>query len=179
MDTIILGLLLLKSRSLYELRDRIGKGLNLMYSSSTGSIQAALKKLLQNGYVVYEEKTENGKYKKIYSITPAGREYFGEWVNSPMQAGGNKDPELAKLYFMGLSEKETRIERLEAYIQSLRKVLEPLRFLYEQGRDFKTEEAYRDILNFQFLSVRYGVDNLQFHIDWYTKIVQEMKEEKL
>ena len=69
MDNIILGILLLSSRTIYQLRERIDKGLNMMYSSSMGSIQAAIKKLLNYGYIQYEETVENGKYKKIYSIT--------------------------------------------------------------------------------------------------------------
>ena len=55
MDNIILGLLLLSSRTIYQLRERIDKGLNMMYSSSMGSIQAAIKKLLNCGYIQYEE----------------------------------------------------------------------------------------------------------------------------
>ena len=39
MDNIILGILLLSSRTIYQLRERIDKGLNMMYSSSMGSIQ--------------------------------------------------------------------------------------------------------------------------------------------
>ena len=47
MDNIILGLLLLSNRTIYQLRERIDKGLHMMYSSSLGSIQAAIKKLLK------------------------------------------------------------------------------------------------------------------------------------
>ncbi|ERT59299.1 hypothetical protein HMPREF1253_0593 [Peptoniphilus sp. BV3C26] len=36
-----------------------------MYSTSMGSIQAAIKKLLNCGYIKYEEAIENGRYKKI------------------------------------------------------------------------------------------------------------------
>ena len=85
MDNIILGILLLSSRTIYQLRERIDKGLNMMYSSSMGSIQAAIKKLLNYGYIQYEETVENGKYKKIYSITESGKQKFIEWVSSPME----------------------------------------------------------------------------------------------
>ena len=44
MDKLILGLLLLKGRTIYELRDRIAEGMEMMYSASIGSIQAAIKK---------------------------------------------------------------------------------------------------------------------------------------
>ena len=43
MDTLILGLLLLKSRTIYEIRKTLSSSMQLLYSCSTGSIQAALK----------------------------------------------------------------------------------------------------------------------------------------
>ena len=66
MDNIILGLLLLSGRTIYQLRERIDKGMNLMFSSSMGSIQAAIRKLLTCGYIDFTEVTENGKFKKFY-----------------------------------------------------------------------------------------------------------------
>lgn len=60
MDNIILGLLLLENRTIYQLRERIRKGMDLMYSSSMGSIQAAIKKLLMGISVIKKVwKTEN------------------------------------------------------------------------------------------------------------------------
>ena len=55
MDYIILGLLLLSRRTIYQLRERIEKGIDLMYSSSMGSIQAGIKKLLSSGLIDCEE----------------------------------------------------------------------------------------------------------------------------
>ena len=83
MDNIILGLLLMCNRTIYQLRERIDKGINLMYSSSMGSIQAAIRKLLNCGFISYEEIVDNGKYKKVYCITESGRQYFFEWINAP------------------------------------------------------------------------------------------------
>ena len=86
MENIILGLLLLQSRTIYQLRKRINNGLNLMYSCSTGSIQAAIKKLLRSGYISVKEINENGKLKKLYSITADGKKQFDLWVNSPIDS---------------------------------------------------------------------------------------------
>jgi DNA-binding PadR family transcriptional regulator len=179
MDTIILGLLILKSRTIYELRERINKGLNMMYSSSMGSIQAAVKKLLEYEYIVYNEKVDNGKYKKIYSITAAGNEYFIQWVNTPMQASQSKDPELVKLYFMGLSDKTTRIERIENYIKSLAEVYQTIKYIYEESKSFQAEEKDIDIVNYQLLSAKYGVDTIKFLIDWYSQLLKDIKEGRI
>ena len=116
MDYMILGILLLGNRTIYQLRERVNKGLHLMYSSSMGSIQAAVKKLQSGGFIRYEETVENGKYKKIYSITESGKQHFSEWVNSPIEAYGTKNPELGKVYFMGFSEEKNRKRNLEKYL---------------------------------------------------------------
>ena len=84
-----------------------------------GSIQAAVKKLLNCGYIQYEEAVENGKYKKIYSITDSGKQKFIEWVSTPIGIQSSKNPELANQYFMGFSTHENRETRLQEYILQL------------------------------------------------------------
>ena len=51
MENIILSLLLLKSSTIYEMRTYIQKVLSTVCSDSLGSMQIALKKLLEKGYV--------------------------------------------------------------------------------------------------------------------------------
>ncbi len=176
-DKIILGLLMLQSRTIYTLRERIGKGLNLMYSSSTGSIQAALKKLLAGGYIKSHQKTEGGRKKRYYCITDLGRERFLEWVNSPMDGENFKNPELAKLYFMGMSDKAARIRNIRDYIQKLEQKHEELRRICEFGESYEPPSGGEEIAKFQLLSARYGRDMIKFNIDWFQKLCDEMEEE--
>ena len=110
MENIILGLLLLRSRTIYQLRKRINDGLNLMYSCSMGSIQAAIKKLLRNGHIAVNEINESGKLKKLYGITDEGKRQFYLWINAPIDINVSKNPELSKIYFLGFAEKETRVK---------------------------------------------------------------------
>ena len=173
MDNIILGLLLLSSRTIYQLRERIAKGLNLMYSSSMGSIQAAVKKLLDRGYIQYEEAFENGKHKKIYSITDSGKQHFFQWINTPMSAQSSKDPELAKLYFMGFSAKENRREILEKYIIRLKEQYHVLDAICKDGERIGSSTKPKDIGFYQLAAARYGRDFILFNIEWYQKLLDE------
>lgn len=179
MDNIILGLLLLSSRTIYQLRERIDKGLNLMYSSSMGSIQAAIKKLLNCGYIQYEEAVENGKYKKIYSITDSGKQNFIEWISTPMEIQSSKNPELAKLYFMGFSTKEKREVGLQEYISKLKEQYDVLNAICMEAEKFKVFDENKDILHYQFTATRYGKDLMKFNIEWWQKLLDEMKGSKI
>ena len=76
MENIILGLLYYKGRTIYELKLRFESSLSMMYSSSTGSIQSALKKLLSAEEVERSERYEGGRLKKLYTIPKDGNVLF-------------------------------------------------------------------------------------------------------
>ncbi len=174
MDNIILGLLLLCSRTIYQLRDRIDKGLNLMYSSSIGSIQAAVKKLLKCGYIGYEETVENGKYKKIYHITESGKKTFFKWVNAPIEQQGIRCPGLVKVYFMGFSDKDNREASIRSYLKFLKGQYYALKMICEEAKEVEVPEANKEIYNYQLASAFYGRDLYKFNVDWFEKLLSKM-----
>ena len=137
MDNIILGLLLMCNRTIYQLRERIDKGINLMYSSSMGSIQAAIRKLLNCGFISYEEIVDNGKYKKVYCITESGRQHFFEWINAPIEEQSPKSPELAKVYFMGFSDKKNREISIQQHLIFLNEKYNVLSAICEEAENIK------------------------------------------
>jgi len=174
MDYIILGLLVLSNRTIYQLRNRIEKGLNIMYSSSTGSIQAAIKKLLNKGYIDYEETKDSGKLKKEYYITEIGRQEFDKWINSPIDSSGLRCPELSKVYFMGFSEQENRAENISRYISELKNKYDSLKLICDESERYLDSEEYehlekeaKDIIYYQLASARFGRDLISFTIQWY------------
>ena len=175
MDNIILGLLLLCSRTIYQLRERIHKGLNLMYSSSMGSIQAAIKKLLHCGYIDYEETVENGKYKKVYRITESGKRYFLEWVNTPIEQQGVRCPGLVKVYFMGFSDKENREVSIQKYLSFLKEQYCALEMICEEAKNVAVSESNKEIFNYQLALAFYGKNFYKFNIDWFENLLSKMR----
>lgn len=178
MDNIILGLLFLANRTIYQLRDRIDKGMHLMFSSSMGSIQAAIKKLLCNGYIDFDEVIENGKYKKIYRITDAGRQSFMQWVNGPMDAQSPKLPNLAKVYFMGFAQKESREKSLREHISFLKQQHALLDTVCAEASSMHVPQEFNDIFHYQYICAVYGRDMIQFNINWFEKLLEEIRSEK-
>ena len=162
-------------RTIYQLRDRIGKGINLMYSSSMGSIQAAVKKLLNCGYISYEEMIENGKYKKVYRITESGKQHFNEWINAPIEEQSPKNPELAKVYFMGFSEKINREISIRQHLMYLKEQYNALVTICDEVKNIDISAEHKDILNYQFVSALYGKDIIKFNIDWFENLLEKMR----
>lgn len=179
MDSIILGLLLLCNRTIYQLRERIDKGLNLMYSSSTGSIQTAIKKLLNCGYIDYEESVDNGKYKKVYCITESGKRYFLEWINTPIERQRAKCPELVKIYFMGFVDRKNREAIIQNYLSLLKEQYCALEVLCEEAKNMKKNmkisQSGQEIFDYQLISALYGKDLYKFNIDWFENMLRKMR----
>lgn len=172
MENIILGLLLLQDRTIYQLRKRINAGLNLMYSCSMGSIQAAIKKLLKNEYIIFQEISENGRLKKLYSITSKGKKYFNSWINSPFEKETPKNSELVKIYFMGFTELENRKNLIKNHISYLKIIYSDLDKICQEGE--KNPDALKnDIFFYQLQTAKYGRDLILFNINWYTNLLKK------
>ena len=141
MDKLILGLLMIKHFTVYEIRQVMRQNFSSMCSDSLGSIQAALKKLSQQGAVTYSEYVEKGKMKKEYAITASGRILFLEWLKTPIDMSKNKNMDLGKFLFMGYLPKKEQlqmldltIEGLEVEVQEFEAVKDAIRFTEEQEK---------------------------------------------
>ena len=137
MEYIILGLLLFKSMTVYEIRSYVQKNLTTICSDSLGSIQIAIKKLINKGYITTNEYHERGLVKKKHSITSLGVEHYKEWVGSPINIAKMTNMEESKFYFLGTASKEKRILFLKSYISSLKEQFNKLHVIKECSKGSK------------------------------------------
>lgn len=203
MDKLILGLLMIKHFTVYEIRQVLRQNFSSMCSDSLGSIQAALKKLSQQGAVTYSEYVEKGKMKKEYAITASGRFLFLEWLKTPIDMSKNKNMDLGKFLFMGYLPKKEQlqmldltIEGLEVEVQEFEAVKDAIRFTEEQEKvkayleqnsHLATElietsqaadlaESISQIGYFEMKTLEFGLDSARFQLDWFTKLRQQLAE---
>ncbi|GCF95442.1 PadR family transcriptional regulator [Enterococcus florum] len=185
MQIIILGLIMTQDLTIYEIRQKIRTYLSNVSSDSTGSIQTALKKLLENGFVTFTESVENGKNRKKYMITRDGENYFKETISTSMLYK-EKNMELAKLFFMGYVDKNKRVALIDSYIKELEKELQSLkkvamtfepRYSFEKDylekfeatlnqRDLADNDIH-DIARFQYATLDFSIEKIEFEIRWF------------
>ena len=181
MDYVILGLLLIRPMTNYEIRQYIKLNLMLICSPSAGSIQVSIVKLLKSQAITVDVVREGEIEKKRYSITPIGEELFLEWVKTPMQPEKAKKMELSKLFFMGFISTHERQQAIEQYIKSLKEIEQVFTVLQkefapvEDDVNQKATREERERLYFQGLTLRYGLDAVVFEISWYEKELQQLR----
>ena len=138
MENIILSILLFKPMTVYEIRMYVQRNLTTICSDSLGSIQIAIKKLINKGYIVTSEYKEKGLTKKRHSITKEGIEYYKDWIGSPINIAKMTNMEESKLYFLGIAPKEKRVSFLKKYISDLKQqhsALEMVKKISEERKD--------------------------------------------
>lgn len=182
MEYLLLGLLMLSPMTGYELQQFIRKNLALICSHSAGSVQTALAKLEKEGRITARETTEGRRRKKIFSITPAGRDAFSRWVAQPMQADRVKKMELSRLFFAGLARPEERTAAIRAYIRQMEQTHRLLLGIRETFRHIQAAELpagtdWSQVLRFQGYTLDYGIAAAEFEIGWYQHLLTELEEQ--
>lgn len=174
MDKLILGLLILRGLTVYEIRGFLRQGMYLMYSDSLGSIQAAIKKLTKDKYVVFEEYVEKGKNKKKYSITPEGRESFFAWLSEPILSVSQASRSLTKLFFMGMLPAEERILIIQSQINMLQDKFDTLLSTFHAAQKVQIGEDLKNIAFYQKETIQLSLDSVRFEIDWYKALLHRV-----
>lgn len=201
MDKIILGILMLRRMTTYEIRNVIKNNFKSICSDSLGSIQIALKKLFELGMVTCDELVEKGVNKKRYSITDAGQESLMEWLRVPVDISKTKNMDFGKILFMGYIPKENQKELIDKVILSLEEEYVSLKAVKdsinaeEERLEFEkyllTDIEYQDrisglnessnisqnineISKFTLATLDYGIDMAAFNIAWFKKLKENI-----
>lgn len=203
MDKIILGILMLHRMTSYEIRMVIKNNFKSMCSDSLGSIQAALKKLLELEMITYEEVVEKGVNKKRYSIIDKGQEALIAWIKIPIDTSKTKNIDFGKLLFMGLVSKEEQRELLDQVILSLEQEymnLKALKASIPVEEERKAQENYllsdaeysdrirklsdhndisdhiQEISIFTMATLEYGLELAAFNLEWFKKLREKIEK---
>lgn len=177
MDELILGLLNIRDMTTYDIKKSIQNGMNFISSDSMGSIHTSLKKLLLKELICFEERVEDNKFKKIYSLTDSGITFFKEWIDSASISNKYRNPELKKIFFMGFSNKEASIIRIKDYISKLKEEEQSLNDIKSSSlimMDSLTDDK-KEIATFQIETINYGIDFMSFEIEWYQKFLNRLE----
>lgn len=176
MEYVILGLLILKSQTVYELNKAFEQGVSLIYSASYGSLQSALKNLLTKQWATFEEQVENGRSKKRYIITPAGQAAFREWMMSgDIPLHKLEAIALCKVYFLGLVEDaDHKREIIRGILEKIEAGEARMRSMDEQLKTVHVPEQYKEVFRYQMHTLDYGLRSHRFSKEWFEELLQKI-----
>jgi DNA-binding PadR family transcriptional regulator len=96
----LLGLLTYQPMTGYELKQYFDTTVKHFWSAELSQIYPTLKSLEEQGWVeMHVQVQENRPNRKVYGLTPGGREEFRRWMREPAVLPDQRDPFLIKVFF--------------------------------------------------------------------------------
>ena len=176
MEYVILGLLIIQPSTLYSLNKSFEQGISLFFSPSLGSINSAIKRLTVKNLVQQLEIVENGRAKKILTITELGQQAFINWMHEPLDTKNLEVSFMSRLYFLGLIEDQTQKKALvEGMYQSVVASKETLDETSIVLENLDIPQSYQDIFHYQKKVLQYGIDTHGYAIEWIKKLIKELE----
>jgi PadR family transcriptional regulator AphA len=164
----------------YELKKHMDNSTQFFWYAALSQIYPALKKLENEGLVTSEKKPQEGMPdKKIYTITEKGKTVFLKWLQKPIdELPPAKQPNLLKLFFSGILDKETIIDNLQRQLELHKKQLKK----YQQN----TAEYIKAIIDntglireglMWELVRQFGEDFEHTYIQWLQHCIEKVEQE--
>ena len=155
----------------YDLKKAMERSTEFFHNSSLGSIQPALKKMEQAGYLTSKEQVENNRLKKYYKITDAGKAYFNQELRKDFGPDKLKCTQLVKIFFYDKLSLEEQLSSLDEYLNGLEETKQLLRYIEATGEERMAEfgvtyETY-PAARFQMDTLTFGLDYYQFLTSWF------------
>lgn len=166
----ILGMLLDGPCSGYEIKSLMGRSTTYFWRESDSTIYPMLKLLAKEGKALSEVVYVGKKKKEVFSITKLGRKEFKAWFESPTGSETPRNEFLLKLFFVTDQTEVTRLfqerlEKIEKIHDEFKKIEERLEDLADSPRK-----------SIRLKALRYGIDQLEWEIQWLKKEVSYAKK---
>lgn len=172
----ILGFLSYKSLSGYDLKKAFDRSVRHFWPANQSQIYRTLAGLKEEGLVEQEIiEREERLDKKVYHITPAGREELHHWLSAPLPTLDYREPFLIQIYFAGKLSDEELDDLLQNEIQALEERLVAYSSDYKMYQE--QIEMHEDPRAF-FLSVltlEYGIMNNIVSLEWLKSVAERVE----
>lgn len=169
--SILLGFLMYRSMTGYELRKIFSISFSFFSGLSYGSIYPALGKMEKAGLITMRLEVRDGSpNRKVYTITGAGRKAFLAALRTPLPVERHKNAFLVRLFFFAHLSRQERLDVATGYLNSITEAQKEL----ESARP--RIEAHAD--RHQLMCFQFGVDTCRDLVRNISAVVRALEDEE-
>jgi PadR family transcriptional regulator, regulatory protein AphA len=155
----LLGILMSGPKHGYEMHSYFSSHMDQFWRLSMSQIYALLKRMEKKGVVTSKAELQNNKpAKKIFFITPTGKEGFLNWVYSPVNHVRNLRIEfMAKLFFI----KELKLKRATDIIDKQIEILQEKLHQIQPSKENTMDEFQKALHSFKIVQTSSAIEWLK------------------
>lgn len=170
----LLGLLTIEPMSGYDLGRMVRASIGHIWSESYGQIYPNLKRLAAQGLVDCKTEKHKGRPdRRIYSITPKGREQLAEWLSVPPQPEIPRNEMLLKLFFGAQAPISVLIANVERMIEEHRALLHQFQRVEHEEID---KNPQYPAAPYWKMAARFGQIEMQAHLKWAEETLRALRK---
>jgi DNA-binding PadR family transcriptional regulator len=124
---VVLGMLAHGPRSGYDIKAAVDRSTRFFWAASYGQIYPELRRLERDGLIEGKDAPNGGRRRRVYELTPAGRDALVEWLLGPTVTIELRDESLLRLFFADALPREQALQLLEGRRRGHEQYLETLR----------------------------------------------------
>lgn len=167
----ILACLVECSSSGYDLAKRFAGSVGFFWKATHQQIYRELAKLEEQGWISAEKISQEGRPdKKLYHVTPLGRQQLAKWIAQPSEPSSIKEDLLIKVFAGYVVPSQTVLEELERHRQAHLERLAVYRDI--ERRFFANPNQLPREAKFQHLTLRCGIRQEENWISWCDEAIQ-------
>ena len=174
---VILGMLAVRPRSGYEIKQLVDHSARFFWAASYGQIYPELRRLEDAGLVAGSDASQGARQRTVYKLTAKGKRAATEWINSEPQVFELRDEGLLELFFAGSIEPartaEIARERAERAASTAAELTElesmVKRLERDGGPEYSADSGSRAVL-------RYGIEMNEWTAKWFERAARDLEK---
>ncbi len=179
LEFAILGFLHYQPYSGYDLKKAFDLSIRHFWPADQSQIYRTLGRLTEQGWAEVEvvEQTDRPD-RKVYHITPAGRDALLRWLRSSMPQQEARSAALIQVFFAGQLSDEEVLAKFEEAVQSMRAVLEVYQHVPDEIEEYVTAVGSPREEFFWLLTLELGIKSAQTQIEWMESVMQRIRDKE-
>jgi len=180
LEFAILGFLTYAPMSGYDLKKMFDTSVRHFWSADQSQIYRTLAKLAQEGMTEVERVEQVDRPdRKVYHITPAGREAFQNWLLGPFPMQEAKSGPLVQVFFSGkLSDAEV-LARFQQAAEIFRMVLNRYEQVPGQIEEYTQRVPSPREHFFWMLTLDLGLRTMRANLEWAESVIAAVQNHQV
>jgi DNA-binding PadR family transcriptional regulator len=154
-----------------DLAKRFGRSIGFFWQATHQQIYKVLARMDADGWVSITEVAQSGKPgKKVYDVTPAGRQVLTAWLAAPTETQALRSELAVKLRGASFGDRAAVLDVVRANLADHHVRLDLYRQLLK--RDYPTPGDLSGLELDQYLVLRGGIRLEEFWVEWLTEYLE-------
>jgi DNA-binding PadR family transcriptional regulator len=166
---VILGFLSWGPRSGYAIKQIVDRSTRFFWAASYGSIYPQLRRLEEEGLIEGAENPTGARQRKIYRLTPAGREALEKWLLGASATWEYRDTGLLRVFFASALSPEEAVEAVRDLGAEHAKVAGVLRGVRDNPT--RPKGGYPELV------LEFGIGLHEWVVDWSKRTAERLAAE--